>query len=101
VKNRVRVKLKGYDHRVVDQSAEQIVGVAVRTGAKVAGPVPLPTDIDKHTVVRGPHIDKRSMETFETRTHKRLIDVMEPTGKTIDELSHLNLPAGVGIEIKM
>lgn len=100
-KARIRVRLKGYDHRVVDRSSEQIVDVAVRTGAKVAGPVPLPTKIEKFTVIRGPHIDKRSREQFETRTHKRLVDVLEPTAKTIDELSRLNLPAGVGIEIKM
>ncbi len=100
-KGRLRVRLKGYDHRVVDQSAEQIVDVAVRTGAKIAGPVPLPTKIEKFTVLRGPHIDKRSREQFEIRTHCRLIDVLEPTPKTLDELSRLNLPAGVGIEIKM
>ncbi len=100
-KGRIRVRLKGYDHRVVDQSTEQIVDVAVRTGAKVAGPVPLPTKIEKFTVLRGPHIDKRSREQFEIRTHRRLIDVLEPTAKTLDELSRLNLPAGVGIEIKM
>jgi len=100
-KGRLRVRLKGYDHRVVDQSAEQIVDVAVRTGAKVAGPVPLPMKIEKFTVLKGPHIDKRSREQFELRTHNRLIDVVEPTSKTLDELSRLNLPAGVGIEIKM
>ena len=100
-KGRLRVRLKGYDHRVVDQSAEQIVDVAVRTGAKVAGPVPLPKKIEKYTVLKGPHIDKRSREQFEIRTHNRLIDIVEPTSKTLDELSRLNLPAGVGIEIKM
>lgn len=100
-KGRLRVRLKGYDHRVVDQSVEQIVDVAVRTGAKIAGPVPLPTKTEKFSVIRGPHIDKRSMEQFEIRTHVRLIDVLEPTSKTLDELSRLNLPAGVGIEIKM
>jgi small subunit ribosomal protein S10 len=100
-KQRIRVRLKGYDHRVVDQSAEQIVEVAVRTGAKVAGPVPLPTKLEKFTVLRSPHIDKRAREQFEIRTHQRLIDVLEPTSKTLDELSRLNLPAGVGIEIKM
>lgn len=100
-KQRIRVRLKGYDHRVVDQSAEQIVDVAVRTGAKVAGPVPLPTKIEKFTVLRSPHIDSRSREAFERRTHKRLVDVLEPTSKTLDELSRLNLPAGVGIEVKM
>ncbi len=100
-KGRLRVRLKGYDHRVVDQSAEQIVDVAVRTGAKVAGPVPLPKKIEKYTVIKGPHIDKRSREQFEIRTHNRLVDIVEPTSKTLDELSRLNLPAGVGIEIKM
>ncbi len=100
-KGRLRVQLKGYDHRVVDQSAEQIVDVAVRTGAKVAGPAPLPTKTEKFSVIRGPHVDKRSMEQFEIRTHNRLIDVLDPTSKTLDELSRLNLPAGVGIEIKM
>ena len=100
-KGRLRVRLKGYDHRVVDQSAEQIVEVAVRTGARVAGPVPLPKKVEKYTVLKGPHIDKRSREQFEIRTHNRLIDIVEPTGKTLDELSRLNLPAGVGIEIKM
>ncbi len=98
---RLRVRLKGYDNRVVDQSAEQIVDVAVRTGAKLAGPVPLPTKIEKFTVLKGPHIDSRSREQFEIRTHNRLIDILEPTPKTLDELSRLNLPAGVGIEIKM
>jgi len=98
---RLRVRLKGYDHRVVDQSAEQIVNVAVRTGAKVAGPVPLPKKIEKYTVLKSPHIDKRSREQFEIRTHNRLIDILEPTSRTLDELSRLNLPAGVGIEIKM
>jgi len=100
-KGRIRVRLKGYDHRVVDQSTEKILDVAVRTGAKIAGPVPLPTKIEKFTVLRGPHIDKRSREQFEIRTHQRLVDVLEPTPKTLDELSRLNLPAGVGIEIKM
>jgi len=100
-KARIRVRLKGFDHRVVDRSAEQIVDVAVRTGAKVAGPVPLPTRIEKFTVLRSPHVDKRSREQFEIRTHKRLVDVLEPTPKTLDELSRLNLPAGVGIGIKM
>ena len=100
-KGRLRVRLKGFDHRVVDQSAEQIVDVAVRTGAKIAAPVPLPTRTEKFTVLKGPHIDKRSREQFEIRTHNRVIDVLDPTSKTLDELSRLNLPAGVGIEIKM
>ncbi len=100
-KGRIRVRLKAYDNRVIDQSAERIVDTAIRTGAKIAGPVPLPTTIERFTVIRGPHVDKRSMEQFEIRTHQRLIDVLEPTPKTIESLSHLNLPAGVGIEIKM
>jgi len=100
-KGRIRLRLKSFDSRVIDQSAERIIDTAVRTGAKVVGPVPLPTRIERQTVVRGPHIDKRSMETFEIRTHRRLIDVLEPTPKTIESLSNLNLPAGVGVEIKM
>jgi small subunit ribosomal protein S10 len=101
VRGRIRVRLKSYDSRVIDESTERIIDTAVRTGAKVAGPVPLPTEKHKTTVVRGPHGDKRSMETFEIRTHKRLIDILEPTPQTLDQLSNLNLPAGVGIEIKM
>lgn len=98
--NRIRVKLKGYDSKVVDRSAAQILEAAVRTGAKTAGPVPLPSAIRKYTVNAGPHIDKRAMEQFEMRVHKRLIDILDPTSKTIDSLTHLQLPAGVGIEIK-
>jgi small subunit ribosomal protein S10 len=98
---RIRIKLKAYDHRILDQSAVQIVEAAERTGANVAGPVPLPTDIRRFTVIRSPHIDKDSREQFEIRTHKRLIDVMDPTSKTIDALTRLNLPAGVDIEIKL
>jgi small subunit ribosomal protein S10 len=101
VKGRIRVRLKSYDTRVIDRSAEKIIETALRTGAKVSGPVPLPTKIERFTVIRGPHIDKRSREQFEIRTHNRLIDILEPTPKTIDDLSHLSLPAGVGIEIKM
>lgn len=97
---KIRVRLKAYDSRVIDQSAEKIVNVAVRTGAKVSGPVPLPTAVERWTVCASPHADKRSMEQFERRTHKRLIDILEPTPKTLDELSHLNLPAGVGIAIE-
>ena len=100
VQGKIRVRLQAYDHRVIDQSAEKIVDVVVRTGAKVSGPIPLPTAHERWTVCRGPHIDKRSMEHFERRTHKRLIDILEPTAKTLDELSNLNLPAGVGIEIR-
>lgn len=100
-KGRIRVRLKSYDSRVIDQSAQSIIDVAVRTGAKVAGPIPLPTRIEKFTVIKGPHIDKRSGEHFEIRTHARLIDILEPTQSTIGQISNMNLPAGVGIEIKM
>ncbi len=100
-KNRIRIRLKAYDHRVLDQSAQQIVEAAERTGAQVVGPVPLPTKIEKFTVMRSPFIDKDSREQFEIRTHKRLIDVLEPGSKTIDTLMRLNLPAGVDIEIKL
>ena len=100
-KIRIRIKLKAYDHRILDQSAVQIVEAAERTGAAVVGPVPLPTHIKRFTVLRSPHVDKDSREQFEIRTHKRLIDVLEPTSKTIDALTRLNLPAGVDIEIKL
>ena len=100
-KDRNRIRLKAYDHRVLDQSAQQIVEAAERTGAVVVGPVPLPTKIEKFTVIRSPFIDKDSREQFEIRTHKRLIDVLEPGSKTIDTLMRLNLPAGVDIEIKL
>ena len=100
-KDRIRIRLKAYDHRVLDQSAQQIVEAAERTGAVVVGPVPLPTKIEKFTVIRSPFIDKDSREQFEIRTHKRLIDVIEPGSKTIDTLMRLNLPAGVDIEIKL
>lgn len=100
-RGRIRVRLKSYDTRVIDQSAQQIIETAMRTGAKVCGPIPLPTRIERFTVIRGPHVDKRSREQFEIRTHKRLIDILDPTPKTIDDLSHLTLPAGVGIEIRM
>ena len=98
---RIRVRLKAYDARVIDRSAEKIVDAAVRTGAKVIGPIPLPTDRELFTVIRSPHIDKRSREQFEILTHKRLIDIEEPTPKTLDELSNLDLPAGVGVEVRM
>jgi small subunit ribosomal protein S10 len=98
---KIRIKLKSYDHRIIDLSVSKIVDTAIRTGAKIVGPIPLPTRKEKFTVIRGPHIDKRSREQFELRTHKRVIDVLNPTSSTIDSLSHLNLPAGVGIEIKM
>lgn len=100
-KARIRVRLKAYDSRVIDKTSELIIDTAIRTGAKVAGPVPLPTEIERFTVIKGPHVDKRGREQFEIRTHKRLIDILEPTSSTIESLSHLNLPAGVGIEIKM
>ncbi len=100
-KQKIRIRLKAYDHRVLDQSAGLIAETAERTGAAVAGPVPLPTEIKKFCVIRSPHIDKDSREQFEMRTHKRLIDILEPTSKTVDALMRLQLPAGVDVEIKM
>ncbi len=100
-KNKIRIRLKAYDHRVLDQSAQRIVETAERTGARVVGPVPLPTHIERFTVARSSFIDKDSQEHFEIRTHKRLIDVLDPDSKTIDTLMRLNLPAGVDIEIKI
>jgi small subunit ribosomal protein S10 len=100
-RQKIRIRLKAFDHRILDQSAEQIVETAERTGAAVAGPVPLPTHIRRHTVIRSPFIDKDSQEHFEIRTHKRLIDILEPTSKTVDALMRLQLPAGVDIEIKL
>lgn len=96
---KIRIRLKGYDFRTVDQSAGDIVETAKRTGARVSGPVPLPTRIERFTVNRSAHINKKSMEQFELRTHKRLIDIIEPTANTVDELKKLNLPAGVDINI--
>lgn len=98
---RIRIKLKGYDYRVIDQSTTEIVDTAKRSGARVAGPVPLPTRIEKWTVNRSVHVDKKSMDQFEMRTHKRLIDILEPTAQTVDELKKLNLPAGVDITINV
>jgi small subunit ribosomal protein S10 len=98
---RIRIRLKAYDHTLLDQSATKIVETAESTGAKVAGPVPLPTRIERYTVMRSPFVDKDSQEHFEIRTHKRLIDVLEPSQKTISALMRLNLPAGVDIEIKL
>jgi len=100
-KQRIRIRLKAYDHRVLDESAKRIVETAERTGATVVGPVPLPTRIERFTVRRSTFIDKDSHEHFEIRTHKRLIDVIEPNNNTIDSLMRLNLPAGVDIEIKL
>ncbi len=100
-KQKLRIRLKAYDHRVLDQSARLIVETAERTGANVVGPVPLPTKIERFTVQRSPFVDKDSQEHFEIRTHNRLIDVLDPDSKTIDTLMRLNLPAGVDIEIKL
>ena len=99
-KQKIRIRLKAYDHRLLDQSARRIVEAAERTGATIVGPVPLPTRYERFTVRRSPFIDKNSHEHFEIRTHKRLIDVLDPDSKTIDTLMRLNLPAGVDIEIK-
>jgi small subunit ribosomal protein S10 len=98
---RIRIKLRGFDYRVIDQSASDIVDTAKRTGARVAGPIPMPTRIERYTVNRSPHVDKKSMDRFELRTHKRLIDIIEPTVQTVDELKKLNLPAGVEININV
>ncbi|MFL2842833.1 MAG: 30S ribosomal protein S10 [Coraliomargaritaceae bacterium] len=98
---RIRIRLRGFDHRVIDQSASEIVETAKRSGARVSGPVPMPTRIEKFTVNRSPHVDKKSMDQFEVRTHKRLIDILEPTAATVDELKKLNLPAGVDISINV
>ena len=100
-RQKIRIRLKAYDHRLLDQSALQIVDTAERTGAAVTGPIPLPTHIKKFCVIRGPFIDKDSREQFEIRTHKRLIDVMDPTSRTVDALMRLTLPAGVDIEIAL
>jgi len=100
-KQKIRIKLKGFDHRILDQSAEQIVAAVERTGAVVSGPVPLPTHIQKFSVIRSPFIDKDSQEQLEIRTHKRLIYIVETTSKTIDALANLNLPSGVEIDIKI
>jgi len=98
---RIRIRLRAYDYRVLDKSTADIVETAKRTGARVAGPIPLPTRIEKFTVNRSPHVDKKSMDQFETRTHKRLIDIIEPTAQTVDELKKLNLPSGVDITINV
>ena len=98
---KIRIRLKAYDHRLLDQSAGEIVETARRTGARVAGPIPLPTRINKYTVLRGPHVDKKSREQFEIRTHKRLLDIVDPTPQTVDALMKLDLAAGVDVEIKL
>ena len=98
---RIRIRLKAYDHRVLDQAAARIVETATRNQAKVVGPVPMPTEINKYTVIRGPFIDKDSREQFEMRTHKRILDILDPNPKVVDALMRLNLPSGVDIEIKL
>ena len=98
---KIRIRLKGYDHEVVDQSAKKIVETAQNTGARVSGPIPLPTERNLYTVIRSPHKDKDSREEFEMRTHKRLIDILDPSASTVDSLMRLDLPAGVDIEIKL
>jgi small subunit ribosomal protein S10 len=99
-KERIRIRLKAYDYRVLDQSTGEIVETARRTGAQIAGPIPLPTVKNKYCVLRSPHVDKKSREQFEIRTHKRLLDILEPTQQTVDALMKLDLPAGVDVEIK-
>ncbi len=98
--NKIRIRLKAYDYRLLDQSAAEILDTARRTGAGVAGPIPLPTRINKYTVLRGPHVDKKSREQFEIRTHKRILDILKPTPETLDALMKLDLSAGVDVEIK-
>ena len=100
VNEKIRIRLKAYDHRILDQSTSEIVDTATRTGAKVAGPIPLPTVINRWTVNRSPHVDKKSREQFEVRTHKRLLDILQPTPETVEALMKLDLPAGVDVEIK-
>ncbi|GAC1352006.1 MAG: 30S ribosomal protein S10 [Polyangiales bacterium] len=98
--SKIRIRLKAFDHQLLDKSTSDIVETAKRTGAKVAGPIPLPTHISRYTVLRGPHVDKKSREPFEIRTHKRLLDILEPTQQTLDALMKLDLSAGVDVEIK-
>ncbi len=97
---KIRIRMEAYDYRMLDQSAVDIIDTAKRTGAKVSGPIPLPTRMERYTVLRSPHVDKKSREQFEIRTHKRLIDIIEPTPKTVDALNKLNMPAGIEIKIK-
>ncbi len=97
---RIRIRMEAYDHRVLDQSVADIIETAKRTGARVSGPIPLPTRMERYTVLRSPHVDKKSREQFEMRTHKRLIDIIEPTPKTVDALNKLNMPAGIEVKIK-
>jgi small subunit ribosomal protein S10 len=100
MQERIRIRLKAYDYRVLDHSTSEIVDTAKRTGAQVAGPIPLPTLINKYTVLRSPHVDKKSREQFEVRTHKRLLDILDPTPQTVEALMKLDLPAGVDVEIR-
>lgn len=98
---KIRIRLKAYDHRLLDRSVKEIVETASRTGAAIKGPIPLPTKINKYCVLRSPHVDKKSREQFEMRTHKRLMDILEPTQNTVDALMKLDLPAGVDVELKL
>ena len=97
----IRIRLKAFDHRILDQSTSEIVNTARRTGAKIRGPIPLPTSLNRFTVLRGPHVDKKSREQFEMRTHKRMLDIIEPTPQTVDALMKLDLASGVDVEIKL
>jgi len=101
VNQKIRIRLRGYDHKLLDQSAVEIMDTAKRTGARVSGPIPLPTTINRWTVLRSPHVDKKSREQFEIRTHKRLLDILDPTPQTVDALMKLDLAAGVDVEIKL
>ena len=101
VKNKIRIRMEAYDHKLLDQSASDIFDTARKTGAKVVGPIPLPTKINKFCVLRSPHVDKKSREQFEMRTHKRLLDILEPTQQTVDALMKLDLSPGVDVEIKL
>lgn len=98
---KIRIKLKAYDHRLLDQAVRDIVGTVERSGALISGPVPLPTKINRYTVLRSPHVDKKSREQFEIRTHVRMMDIVQPTPQTVDQLMRLDLPAGVDVEIKL
>lgn len=100
MQQKIRIRLRAYDHRLLDKSAHEIVEAAKRTGAKVSGPIPLPTEREVFTVLRGPHIDKKSREQFQIKTHNRILDIVGPTSKTVDALKKLDLPAGVDVEIK-
>ena len=100
IDEKIRIRLKAYDHQVLDQSTREIVEIARRTGARVSGPIPLPTRISRYTVLRSPHVDKKSREQFEMRIHKRLIEILEPTPQTVDALMKLDLPAAIDVEIK-